>query len=126
MKPSPPPPRGASPRRCLIVDQPPEASAELAALAQLAGLDGHELLAGADPDATGLLIVHPRSPACPPGIARQGAAAVRVAPLPELRTLAHLLGAPLAAPPGTFAVLLVGSDQAAAVHLIPTPARQSA
>ncbi|MCE7892309.1 MAG: hypothetical protein DYH12_21835 [Sorangiineae bacterium PRO1] len=92
---------------------------DLRALALTVLAEGPAMLAGYDPGATGLLVVHPEHRACPPLAAARGEAVFFVRALDELATLAADLGAPLVRRAGWFCVLLAGRRRTASIRLAP-------
>lgn len=120
MKSSPQRPPHASPRQLAALGLPPETPADVLALARTACLGAPRLLAGFDPDAVGLVLVHPRSCAAQPDLARRGRVFAAVEPLDDLLGLARRLNLEPRRRPGWFSVLLVGIEASGLIFLAPT------
>ncbi len=107
------------PGNAVALDLPASTPVDVAELARLAAVDGPALLAGRDPEAVGLLVVHPHSPVCPDGHARAHRVVCRVVRLSWLQQLATRLRlrGDLDAGPGRFAAVLVGASQSARMTL---------
>lgn len=100
-------------------DLPPETPDDVRDLARSACREAGRLLAGLEPDAVGLVLVHPRSCACPEPQARAGRVLVRVEPLDDLLGLARRLNLPAQPRPGWFTCLLVGIEASGLTYLAP-------
>ena len=101
------------------LDLPPDCPADVRDLARTAGTEAPELLAGLDPDRVGLVVIHPRSPACPDPQARAGRVFATVEPLDEPAALAHKLNLAAKRRPGWFGCLLVGIETNGFCYLAP-------
>jgi len=100
-------------------DLPPETPADVRDLAKTACQGAPRLLAGLDPDVVGLMLVHPRSCACPEPQASAGRVLARVEPLDDLLTLARRLNITAQPRPGWFCCLLVGIEASGLTYLAP-------
>lgn len=113
-----PPPLPLPPAASL--DLPADCPADVRDLARTAGLEAPELLAGLDPDHVGLVLVHPRSPACPDPHARAGLVFATIESRDHLVELARKVRLTAQHRPGWFGCLLVGIETSGFCYLAPT------
>ena len=102
------------------LDLPPDCPDDVRDLARTAGLEAPELLAGHDPDHVGLVLVHPRSCACPGPQARAGRVFATIEPRDHLEELARKVNLAAKHRPGWFGCLLVGIETSGFCYLAPT------
>ena len=102
------------------LDLPPDCPADVRDLARTAGGQAPELLAGLDPDAVGLVLIHPRSPACPDPLARAGRVFATIEHRAHLEELARKVNLTGKHRPGWFGCLLVGIETSGFCYLAPT------
>ena len=102
------------------LDLPPGCPADVRDLARTAGLEAPELLAGLDPDHVGLVLIHPRSPACPDPHARAGRVFATIESRDHLVELARKVRLTAQHRPGWFGCLLVGIETSGFCFLAPT------
>lgn len=102
------------------LDLPPDCPADVRDLARTAGTEAPELLAGLDPDRVGLVLIHPRSPACPDPQARAGRVFATIEPRAHLEELARKVRLTGKHRPGWFGCLLVGVETSGFCYLAPT------
>ena len=102
------------------LDLPPDCPDDVRDLARTAGLEAPELLAGHDPDHVGLVLVHPRSPACPDPHARAGLVFATIQSRAHLEELARSIKLNVKHRPGWFGCLLVGIETSGFCFLAPT------
>jgi len=112
-------PPAASPLFAAL-DLPPDCPDDVRDLARTAGLEAPELLAGHDPDHVGLVLVHPRSCACPGPQARAGRVFATIEPRDHLEELARKVNLAAKHRPGWFGCLLVGIETSGFCYLAPT------
>jgi hypothetical protein len=103
----------------LAADLPLETPDDVRGLARSACREAGRLLAGLDPDAVGLVLVHPRSCACHEPQARAGRVLFRVEPHDDLLALAHRLNLTAQPRPGWFCCLLVSIEASGLPCLAP-------
>ena len=113
-----PPPLPLPPAASL--DLPADCPADVRDLARTAGLEAPELLAGLDPDHVGLVLIHPRSPACPDPHARAGRVFATIESRDHLVELARKVRLTAQHRPGWFGCLLVGIETSGFCFLAPT------
>lgn len=102
------------------LDLPADCPADVRDLARTAGLEAPELLAGLDPDHVGLVLIHPRSPACPDPHARAGRVFATIESRDHLVELARKVRLTAQHRPGWFGCLLVGIETSGFCYLAPT------
>lgn len=112
-------PAPATGPRFAAIDLPEGCPDDVRDLARTAAVEAPDLLAGLDPDRVGLVLVHPRSCACPAPQARAGRVFATVEPLDELAALAHKLNLAAKRRPGWFGCLLVGIETSGFCYLAP-------
>jgi len=102
------------------LDLPQDCPTDVRDLARTAGTEAPELLAGLDPDHVGLVLIHPRSPACPGPQARAGRVFATIEPRAHLEELARKVRLTAQHRPGWFGCLLVGIETSGFCYLAPT------
>ena len=102
------------------LDLPPDCPDDVRDLARTAGGQAPELLAGLDPDRVGLVLIHPRSCACPGPQARAGRVFATIEPRDHLEELARKVNLAAKHRPGWFGCLLVGIETSGFCYLAPT------
>lgn len=79
--------------------------------------EGTRLLTGQHPDQVGLLVVHPKNPACPRAHAGKGWALIRVESLEGVAMFAQLVGLQHRPDGERFSAVLLGAEHRAAFTL---------
>lgn len=102
------------------LDLPPDCPDDVRDLARTAGVQAPELLAGLDPDRVGLVLIHPRSPACPDPHACAGRVFATIESRDHLVELARKVRLTAQHRPGWFGCLLVGIETSGFCYLAPT------
>ena len=101
------------------IDLPPGCPDAVRDLARPACREAGRLLASFSPDDAGLVLVHPRSCACPDPQARAGRVFATVEPRDHLEELARKVNLAAKHRPGWFGCLLVGIECSGFCYLAP-------
>jgi len=101
------------------LDLPPDCPDDVRDLARTACREAGRLLANFSPDDAGLVLVHPRSCACPDPQARAGRVFATVEPRDRLEELAGKVRLTAKHRPGWFGCLLVGIECSGFCYLAP-------
>ena len=104
------------------LDLPPDCSDDMRDLARVVATKAPELLAGLAPGEVGLVVIHPRSPACPDPAVRAGRIFAAVESRTHLEALARQIRLDASHRPGWFGCLFVGIETSSFGYLAPLEA----